>query len=62
MNSKKAHEKLKDINKQRNAIGIGSYKDSRRRKCEQHEIFNKAMVDLNKSTDEAKLKEIENDD
>lgn len=55
MNDKKAHSQLKKINEQRNAIGIGGYKDSRRDKCNRHEKFNEALVEMNKSNDEAKL-------
>lgn len=61
MNDKSAHKKLKEINKQRNTIGIGGFKDSRRSKCEQHETFNTAMVDMNKLSDDNKMKEIDND-
>ena len=58
MNDKKAHEALKKINTQRNAIGVGGFKDSRKSRCEQHEKFNTATNEMNKISDEAKLKEI----
>lgn len=61
MNDKQAHEKLKKINSQRNAIGIGKYKDSRRNKCERHDNFNKTMNEMNKISDENKMKELDND-
>lgn len=60
MNSKKAHDKLKEINNQRNAIGTGGFKDSRRTRCEQHDKFNVAMNEMNKLNDDFKIKEIEN--
>lgn len=56
MNDKQAHEKLKEINNQRNKIGIGGYKDYRRDKCERHEKFNSAIVEINKITDVEKMK------
>lgn len=58
MNSKQAHEKLKQINKQRNAIGVGGYKDSRRIRSEQHDKFNTAMNEMNKLSDDTKMKEV----
>lgn len=61
MNNKSAHNKLKEINKQRNAIGVGRYKDSRRTKCESHEKFNEAMNEMEKLSDESKMKEMDND-
>ena len=61
MNDKKAHAALVKLNKQRNAIGVGGYKDSRRVRCEQNEKFNTAITDMNKISDAAKLKEIDND-
>lgn len=61
LTDKKAHAQLKALDKQRNAIGVGGYKDSRRSKCEQHETFNKAMTEMNKLSDESKLEEIENE-
>lgn len=59
MNNKSAHNKLKDINKQRNTIGVGGYKDSRRTRCEQNEKFNTAMNEMNKLSDENKMKEVD---
>ena len=56
---KKFHEQLKQINKQRNTIGVGGFKDSRRTRCEQNEKFNTALVEINKMQDESKMKEIE---
>lgn len=61
LTDKTAHAALKKINAQRNAIGVGGYKDSRRTRCEQHETFNKAIVDMNKLSDETKIKELENE-
>ncbi len=58
MNDKKAHEALKKINSQRNAIGVGGYKDSRRQKCEGHEKFNTAMNEMNVISDKQKIKEL----
>lgn len=60
MSDKKFHEKLKQINKQRNAIGVGGFKDSRRERCERHEKFNEAMVEMNKASDDSKMKELKN--
>lgn len=59
MNSKQAHNKLREINKQRNTIGVGGFKDSRRSKCERHEKFNEAMGEMTKQSDASKMKEIE---
>ncbi len=59
MNSKQAHEKLKEVNKQRNLIGVGGFKDSRRIRCDQNEKFNTAINEINKMSDEQKLKESE---
>lgn len=61
MNDKKAHEQLKKINAQRNKIGIGGYKDSRRERCKQNEIFNTTMGDLNKERDDQAMKENDDD-
>lgn len=58
MNSKQAHNKLKEINAQRNAIGTGAYKNSRRDRCESHEKFNGAMVEMNELSDKEKLKNV----
>ena len=62
MSDKKAHDKIKDINKQRNLIGVGGYRDSRRTRCEQNEKFNTAMGEMNKASDEIKLKEAEDNE
>ena len=61
MNDKKAHEALKKINAQRNLIGVGGYRDSRRARCDEHEKLNTAMVEINKLSDEARLKVEEED-
>ena len=61
MNDKQAHEKLKKINSDRNKIGVGGYRDSRRERCNRHEKFNETMNELNKASDESKLKESDND-
>lgn len=61
MNDKSAHDKLKDINKQRNTIGVGGFKNSRRDRCEQHERFNGAMNEMNKLSDDSKMKERKNE-
>lgn len=58
MNSKKAHEQLKKINSQRNMIGVGGFKNSRRDRCESHEKFNTAMNEMTKLSDDQKMKEI----
>ena len=58
MNSKQAHAKLKEINKQRNTIGVGGYKNSRRDKCNGHEKFNTAMNEMEKLSDDTKMKEL----
>lgn len=58
MNSKQAHKKLKEINKQRNTIGVGGYKNSRRTRCEQHEKFNTAMSEMNTLQDEERMKHV----
>ena len=60
MNAKKAHEALKKINAQRNLIGIGGYRDSRRARCDEHEKLNTAMNEMNKASDEIKMEQ-END-
>lgn len=57
LTDKSAHEKLKDINKQRNTIGVGGFKDSRRTRCNQNEKFNTAITEINKLSDEQKMKE-----
>jgi hypothetical protein len=56
MNDKTAHAALKKINDQRNKIGVGGYKDSRRDKCERHEKFNETMNEMNKISDTEKMK------
>ena len=60
MNSKQAHKKLKEINTQRNLIGVGGFKDSRRTRCEQNEKLNTAITEINQATDKAKM-EAQND-
>lgn len=57
MNDKKAHDQLKKINAQRNKIGVGGFKDSRRDSCERHEKFNEVMQQINKDKDMQGLKE-----
>ncbi len=57
MNSKQAHSKLKEINTQRNMIGVGGYKNSRRTRNEQHEKFNGAMGEMIKLSDDERIKE-----
>lgn len=61
MNDKKAHDKLKDINRQRNKIGVGGYRDSRREKCERHEKFNETMQEISKEHDEQRMKDVEDE-
>ncbi len=61
MNNKSAHNKLKEINKQRNTIGVGGYKNSRRTRCEGHEKFNTAISEMGKLSDETRMKGIDND-
>ena len=56
MNDKRAHAQLKQINKQRNLIGVGGFRDSRRTRCEQHETFNEAMGESIKLSDAARMK------
>lgn len=60
MNDKKAKEKLKEINKQRNLIGVGGFRDSRRTRCEENEKLNTALNDINKASDKVKM-EADND-
>lgn len=61
MNDKKAHSKLKEINKQRNTIGVGGFKNSRRDRCEQHEKFNGAMNEMAELSDKEKMKTMRSD-
>lgn len=61
MNSKKAHEQLKKINAQRNAIGVGGFKDSRRSKCDRHDKFNTAITEMNTASDKLKMEDLENE-
>ena len=61
VNDKSAHDALKKINAQRNAVGVGGYKDSRRQKCEQHEKFNTAINEMNVISDKQKIKELDNE-
>lgn len=54
MNSKTAHNKLKEINASR---GVGTYRNSRREKNVRHEQFNEAMTEMNKiSSKDVELK------
>ena len=57
MNDKQAHAKLKEINRQRNEIGVGGYRNHRREKNERHEKFNDTMGQMTKEQDLSKLKE-----
>ena len=57
MNAKKAHEALKKVNAQRNLIGVGGYRDSRRARCDEHEKLNTAMNEMNKASDEVKMEQ-----
>lgn len=57
MNDKTAHAKLKKINEERNKIGVGAYKNSRRDRNERHETFNESMTEMRKISDEQALKE-----
>lgn len=59
MNDKKAHDQLKKINSQRNLIGVGGYKNSRRDKNDNHDKFNTAMGEMNKLSEEQKVKDNE---
>lgn len=59
MNDKKAHAQLKKINSERNLIGVGGYRDSRRIRSEQNEKLNTAITEMNKATDELKIQESE---
>ena len=57
MNAKKAHEALKKINAQRNLIGVGGYRDSRRARCDEHENLNTAMNEINEASDKVKMEQ-----
>ena len=57
MSEKKAHEALKKINAQRNLIGVGGYRDSRRARCDEHEKLNTAMNEMNKASDDVKMEQ-----
>ena len=57
MNAKKAHEALKKINAQRNLIGVGGYRDSRRARCDEHEKLNTAMNEINEASDKVKMEQ-----
>lgn len=61
MNDKKAHKQLKDINTQRNTIGVGGYKNSRRDRNDRHEKFNETMKEMNKQSDDQKMKDVDHD-
>jgi len=55
MNDRQAKEKLRDIDRQRNLIGVGGYKNSRRTRNERHESFCKTMKDIEVISDKQKL-------
>ena len=57
MSEKKAHEALKKINAQRNLIGVGGYRDSRRARCDEHEKLNTAMNEINSASDKVKMEQ-----
>lgn len=57
MNDKQAHKKLKEINSQKNTIGVGAFKNSRRDRNDFHEKFNETMQEMNKEFDEQRMKE-----
>lgn len=57
MNNKSAHSKLKEINSQRNLIGVGGYKNSRRDRNDRHEKFNETLSEMNKMSDAQKLED-----
>lgn len=61
MNDKQAHSALKKLEAQRKAVGIGGYRDSRKDKVERHEKFNEAITEINKISDESKMKELRNE-
>jgi hypothetical protein len=60
LTNKSAHEALKKINAQRNLIGVGGYRDSRRARCDEHEKLNTAMNEINSASDKVKM-ESDND-
>lgn len=49
------HKKLKEIERQRNLIGVGGYRNSRRERSERHENFCKTMKEIEASNDKRKL-------
>ena len=57
MSEKKAHEALKKVNAQRNLIGVGGYRDSRRARCDEHEKLNTAMNEINDASDKVKMEQ-----
>ena len=57
MSEKKAHEALKKINAQRNLIGVGGYRDSRRARCDENEKLNTAMNEINSASDKVKMEQ-----
>ena len=59
MTNDKAHAELKKINAQRNAIGVGGYKDSRRDKCEKYEDLKDSLNEINKLSDKVKMERID---
>ena len=57
MSEKKSHEALKKINAQRNLIGVGGYRDSRRARCDENEKLNTAMNEINQASDKVKMEQ-----
>ena len=57
LTNKSAHEALKKINAQRNLIGVGGYRDSRRTRCDEHEKLNTAMNEINDASDKVKMEQ-----
>jgi len=56
MTDKQAHSKLKDIETQRNTIGVGGYRNSKRDRDARHKIFSKATREAEALSDRLKLK------
>lgn len=56
MNDEQARKQLKEIERQRNLIGVGGYKSSRRERNDRHETFCKTMKDIEAQNDKRKLK------
>lgn len=55
MNSEQAHKKLKEIERQRNLIGVGGYRNAKRDKNNRHESFSKTISEMNAMNDKMKL-------